>query len=85
MADSATLTIQLPAETIEQLDVLAEKTSRPSNLLAAKAIADFVARESAIVAAIQLGLDDIAAGRVVPHDEVMRAGLAVIEAARAKR
>ncbi|WP_284945314.1 CopG family ribbon-helix-helix protein [Acidisoma cladoniae] len=84
MADSATLTIQLPAETIEQLDVLAEKTSRPSHLLAAKAIADFVARESAIVEAIERGRADIAAGRFFSHEEVMRASEDLIAVARAE-
>ncbi len=84
MADSATLTVRLPAETKDRLAELASLTRRTSSFLAAEAIAGYVARELAIVAAIERGREDARAGRVIPHDEVMREARAVIEDARAK-
>ena len=41
--------------------------------------------EFAIVEAIERGRADVRAGRVVPHDEVMREVRAIIEAAREGR
>ncbi|MDX6750747.1 CopG family ribbon-helix-helix protein [Geminicoccaceae bacterium 1502E] len=72
MSDNATLTLRLPAELKERLGLLAEKTRRTRSFLAGEALADYVERELAIVESIQRGLDDMEAGRVVPHDEAMR-------------
>jgi predicted transcriptional regulator len=84
MTDSATLTVRLPAQTKEQLAELATLTRRTSSFLAAEAIAGYVARELAIVAAIERGREDVRADRVLPHDAVMREARAVIEDARTK-
>lgn len=84
MAATTTLTVRLPVETKEMLARLAGHTNRKQSFLGAEAIADYVARELAIVEAIEAGLEDIRAGRVVPHDEVMAEIDAIIEAARAK-
>jgi predicted transcriptional regulator len=84
MAESTTLTVRLPAQTKEQLAELANLTRRTSSFLAAEAIAGYVARELAIVAAIERGREDARMGRVVPHDAVMREARAVIEDARTK-
>jgi predicted transcriptional regulator len=84
MADSVTMTVRLPAQTKEQLAELASRTRRTSSFLAAEAIAGYVARELAIVAAIERGREDARAGRVVPHDTVMREARAVIAKARTK-
>jgi predicted transcriptional regulator len=72
MSDSATLTLRLPAALKDRLGVLAEKTRRTRSFLAGEALADYVERELAIIEGIQKGLDDMRAGRVVPHDEAMR-------------
>jgi len=53
MAGSATLTVRLPSQTKDQLAVLAGRTRRTSSFLAAEAIADYVARELAVVEAIE--------------------------------
>jgi predicted transcriptional regulator len=84
MTDSATLTLRLPAELKDRLGVLAAKTRRTRSFLAGEALADYVERELAIIEGIQRGLDDVRAGRVVPHDEAMRRIRKTIEEA-AKR
>ena len=85
MADSATLTVRLSTKTKEQLADLAGRTRRTRSFLAAEAIAGYVARELAIVEAIERGMAGVRAGRVIPHEEVMREARAIIEAAQAKR
>ncbi len=56
-----------------------------SPFLAGKAIGDNVARELEIVAGVERGLDDMRAGRVVAHEDVMADIDATIEeATRAK-
>lgn len=64
-----TLTIRLTPEVKEQLGRLADTTHRTKSFLAAEAIATYVARETAIIEGIERGLADMAAGRLVPHDE----------------
>ena len=58
---------------------------RASAELAAEAVADYVARERETVAAIRRGLDDMAAGRLAPHDEVMAEMRTIIKAAEEAR
>jgi len=72
MSGSETLTVRLPAEVKRQLGRLADHTKRMKSYLASEAIADFVARELAIVQGIERGLDDMRTGRVVPHRQAMR-------------
>jgi predicted transcriptional regulator len=59
-------------------------TRRTSSFLAAEAIAAYVAREMDIVAAIERGRGDARAGRMTPHDTVMREVRAAIEDVRTK-
>ena len=56
----------------KRLGRLAAHTKRTKSYLAGEAIADFVDRELAIVEGIKQGLDDMHAGRVVPHNAAMR-------------
>ena len=81
MADSTTLTVHLTAETKVQLARLAGHTKREQSFLGAEAITGYVARELAIVDAIELGRADVRAGRETPHDEVMRRAQAIVEGA----
>ena len=85
MTDSSTLTVRLSNETKDRLATLAGRTKRTRNFLAAEAIAAYVERELAIVEAIERGRAAARAGRVTPHDEVMREVREIIEAARAGR
>ncbi|MGE0282971.1 MAG: CopG family ribbon-helix-helix protein [Rhizobiaceae bacterium] len=69
---SETVTVRLNPATKLRLEELAQQTRRTKSFLAGEAIADYVERELAIVQAIQRGIDDIEAGRTVPHEEVKR-------------
>ena len=86
MPASTTLTIRLTPEVKEQLGRLADTTHRTKSFLAAEAIAKYVARETEIIEGIERGLADIAAGRLVPHDEAMaRLEATIVAAERGKR
>jgi predicted transcriptional regulator len=80
--ETTTLTVRLSAELKEKLDTLAEHTQRTKSFLAAEAIADYVARELAIIAGIERGLEDLRAGCLVPHEDAMRRIRATIDKAR---
>lgn len=85
MSNSSVLSVRLPTAVKEQLDRLAEGTSRSKSYLAAEAIEAFVERELAIIEGIQEGLADAAAGRVVPHETVMADLERIIAEAEAAR
>jgi predicted transcriptional regulator len=85
MSDSTTLTVRLPSRVKKRLSRLAAYTKRTRSYLAGEAIADFVEREMAIVEAIQEGLDDVKAGRVVPHEQVMSEIASIIKKAKRKK
>jgi predicted transcriptional regulator len=86
MSDSTTLTVRLPSQTKKRLGRLARQTKRTKSYLAGEAIADYVDRELAIIKGIEQGLDDIRAGRVLPHKTAMRQLRATIaRAAKGRR
>ena len=72
MPASSTLTVRLPSKVKDQLGRLAKQTNRTKSYLAGDAIADYVKRELEIVEGIKRGLEDMKAGRVVPHAQAMR-------------
>lgn len=83
---SATMTIRLRRDTKDALGRIAAVTRRTNSYLAAEAIEAYVAQEQAIVDGVQIGLDDLKAGRTVNHDAAMARLEATIAAAeRAKR
>ena len=82
---STTLTVRISPEVKERLGRLADRTRRTKSFLAGEAITDFVDRELAIIGGIRRGMDDMQAGRVVPHKQAMRRLRAtVVRAAKAK-
>jgi len=85
MSESTTLTIRLPQAVKDKLDQLALDTDRSKSYLAAEAVEHYVDRELAIVASIKRGLEDMKAGRTVPHEQVMAEVREIIEAAKRKR
>jgi predicted transcriptional regulator len=85
MSESTTLTIRLPQAVKDKLDQLALDTDRSKSYLAAEAVEHYVDRELAIVASIKRGLEDMKAGRTVPHEQVMRQIRATIDRARKKK
>ncbi len=82
---STTLTVRLTPELKARLGKLAERTQRTKSFLAGEAIGGYVERELEIVAGIERGLDDMKAGRVVPHEDVMADIDATIKKAKPKR
>lgn len=71
MADTTTITVRIPVEAKEKLDRLAEVTRRSRSYLAAEALEIYARHELDIVEGIVRGIEDVEAGRVVPHDEAM--------------
>jgi predicted transcriptional regulator len=82
---TTTLTVRLRPEVKDQLAELADRTQRTSSFLAGEAIAAYVARELEIVEKINEGLEDVRAGRVVSHEQVMDETRAIIEAGEKAR
>ena len=79
---SETVTVRLDSATKSRLEELARHTRRTKSFLAGEAIADYVERELAVVAGIQRGLDDIKAGRTIPHETAKRRITDVIASAQ---
>jgi predicted transcriptional regulator len=63
--------VRLDAATREALDLLAREMDRPRAQLAARAITDYVQRNTWQVAAIKAGLHQLDAGQSHDYDEVM--------------
>ena len=71
MSAEEKLTLTLPAEILEALAYLAEQSGRSVEVVAANALRRFVDFEVPIFEQIEEGMDDIAAGRVVSHEDAM--------------
>ena len=69
---SATLSLRVPQETIEQLGQLAEATGKSRNFIAVQAMKDFIRREAWQVAEIQQAIKEADAG-LFATDEDMQA------------
>ncbi len=82
---STTLTVRLSPKLKARLGKLAERTQRSKSFLAGEAIGNYVERELKIVAGIERGLDDMKAGRVVAHEDVMADIDATIKKAKPTR
>lgn len=82
---STTMTIRLPLDVSDKLSRLAKGTDRSRSYLAAAALSAYVDRELEIIEGIQQGLDDVEAGRVVPHEQVVAEAEAIIAQAREAR
>jgi len=85
MTESTTMTIRLDADVKAKLGRLAEHTRRSNSFLAAEAVSAYVDRELEIVEGILRGMEDVKAGRVIPHEEAMAQLDAIIEAAIARK
>ena len=66
------LNIRLPADTLRRLDAVAAATQRTRSFIANEALEAWIARESAIIEDLQIGLEEARVGKVVPHERVMR-------------
>lgn len=82
MTANTTMTIRIDAATKDKLERIATATKRSKSFLAAEAITAYVERELKIVEGIQRGIEDMKAGRTVPHDQAMAEIRAAIDAAK---
>lgn len=88
MAETTTITIRVPVAVKERLDRLAELTRRSRSFLSAEALEIYTRNELEIVEQISAGVEDMEAGRVVPHEEAMaelRERVARVAARNARR
>jgi predicted transcriptional regulator len=81
MSGSTTMTIRVTSALKARLGRLAQDTRQSPSDLAALAVSGYVDRELAAVAGIRRGLDDLEAGRVIGHDDAVRALHAAIDKA----
>ena len=70
MAETTTITVRVPQETRDKLDRLATATRRSRSFLASEALDIYVREELQIVEGILRGMEDLKAGRVIPHEQV---------------
>jgi predicted transcriptional regulator len=82
MSAKAILNIRLPAETLRHLDAVAAATRRTRSFIANEALEAWIARESAIIEDIRIGLEESRTGKTIPHEQAMRNLDAAIERAR---
>ena len=85
MTASTTMTIRVSPETKTKLERIAADTRRSKSFLAAEAVSAYVERELEIIDGIKRGMADVAAGRVVPHEEVMAEARQIIADAKRKK
>ena len=85
MTASTTMTIRVRPDVKEKLDRIASGTQRSKSFLAGEAVAAYVERELEIIDGIKRGMADVAAGRVVPHEQVMAEARQIIADAKRKK
>ena len=81
MAETTTITVRIPIELKEKLDRLGEVTKRSRSFLAAEALEIYTRYELEIVEGILEGIEDVKAGRVVPHEQAIAEARAIVDAA----
>jgi RHH-type transcriptional regulator, rel operon repressor / antitoxin RelB len=70
MAESATLTIRLPKEDLERLEILARDTRRSRSFLAAEAIANYVKYHEWKIQAVREGIASAERGEWISDEAV---------------
>lgn len=64
-------TVRFDQEVREQLDTMAQKIDRPRAWIIKEAVSQYIERETWYLASVQKGIDDMEAGRVIDHTEVV--------------
>lgn len=77
-----TITVRVSTELKDKLEHIAKATRRSKSFLANEAIARYVETEEEIIAGIEEALEDVKAGRTIPHEQVVREAKAIIKNAR---
>lgn len=70
MAERAVLSIHTAPELSERLGRLAKSSGRSKSALANEALEAFVEQQEWMIAEIEAGFADVAAGRVIEHAEI---------------
>ncbi len=70
MSKQTVISARIDAETSAQLDAIAQRADRSRAWLVAQAVQEFIDRDAELMAFVQPGLDDIAAGRIVTQEEM---------------
>jgi len=68
---TTTITVRIPIEIRDRLDRLAGHTRRSRSYLAVEALEIYTRFELEIVEQILEGIEDMKAGRVIPHEEAV--------------
>ena len=71
MSAEEKLTLTLPSDLVESLSFLVDQSGRSIHEVATIALRRFVDEELPIFEGIQAGLDDVAAGRTISHEDAM--------------
>jgi predicted transcriptional regulator len=66
------LNVRLAPETLRKLDAVAAATRRTRSFIANEALEAWVDREIELIEDLQIGLDEVRAGKGIPHDKAMR-------------
>lgn len=85
MAARPILNIRIAPETLKRLDAVAAATRRTRSFIANEALEAWISREIELIEDLQIGLEEAKAGKVVPHERVMRDLDAAIERAARQR
>ncbi len=67
-----TISARIPEDLNEQLSNLAQALRRNRSWIIKEAIRGYVASEKQFLEAVEEGIQDMEAGRVIPHETVMR-------------
>jgi predicted transcriptional regulator len=84
MAARPVLNIRLAPETLKRLDAVAAATRRTRSFIANEALEAWIDREIELIEDLRIGLEEVKAGKGIPHEQAMRQIDAAVEAA-AKR
>lgn len=85
MAAKPILNIRIAPGTLQRLDAIAAATRRSRSFIANEALEAWIGREIELIEDLRIGLEEARAGKVVPHEQVMRDLDAAIERATRKK
>jgi predicted transcriptional regulator len=71
MQETTVVTVRLPIETAQRLTALAEATKRSKSYLSAEAIEEYLTLHEWQIQAIQQGIREADAGKLIPQETVM--------------
>lgn len=71
ISEKKLLTTEVPLSLVQRLDSQAARLDRPRDELVCEALEHWLERENELDHLTRAGMDDVDAGRTVPHDEVL--------------